>query len=134
MILREVVGRRQAVAAAADDDHVVGRLGRRAAPGLLPVAVVVEGIAGEAEDRVAGLHYGGRAFPSWASVAGPGTAVGPIAAAGGGMLAAPLAGFNGLIWWRDSAIISGPRRAAAALIFPRDFPRLADGDSTLAPG
>ena len=37
MFLRQVIGGRQAVPAAADDDHVIGWLRVRAAPDLLPV-------------------------------------------------------------------------------------------------
>jgi len=56
MLLGEVVGGGETVAAAADDDHVVFRAGLRAAPGRRPVAMMGQGVAGEAEDRVAGFH------------------------------------------------------------------------------
>src|ERR1700736_3653179 len=52
MLLGEVVRGREAMAAAADDDRVVARLGRRTAPGERPVLVPGERVAREREDRV----------------------------------------------------------------------------------
>ena len=53
VLLGQVVGGRQTVAAAAHDHHVVGRGRLGAAPGTRPAPVIAEGVAGEAEDRVA---------------------------------------------------------------------------------
>src|SRR5262245_17791603 len=53
MILGEVVGGGEAMAAGADDNHVIGRFGLRAAPGRPPVAMTRQGIAGEREYRIA---------------------------------------------------------------------------------
>ena len=47
----EVVGGGEPVPAGADDDHLVGRLRRGAAPLLGPALVVAQRVAGEAEDR-----------------------------------------------------------------------------------
>ena len=57
--LGQTVGGRAAVPAAADDDHLIGRLGLRAAPGFRPVLVVIERVAEQAEDRVARHHVTG---------------------------------------------------------------------------
>src|SRR5690606_17787885 len=53
----EVVGGRQAVAAAAHDDDVVFGLRLGAAPRFLPALVVADGVAGKGEDRVAALQH-----------------------------------------------------------------------------
>jgi hypothetical protein len=55
VVLGQVICGRQAVAAAADDDHVVLGPRLRAAPGRLPVLVMAERVARQAEDRIA-LH------------------------------------------------------------------------------
>src|SRR6266849_3499540 len=52
VILGEVIGRREAMATAADYDHVIMWLGFRIAPGTRPVAMAAQGMAGQAEDRV----------------------------------------------------------------------------------
>src|SRR5262249_4361032 len=56
MLLGEIVRRRQSVAASADDDDVVLRLRLWAAPGELPVLVIIQRVARETEDRIAGSH------------------------------------------------------------------------------
>src|SRR5262249_26567886 len=56
MLLGEVIGRRQAMAAAADDDDVVARPRLGAAPGFGPVLMIAARVARQAEDRVAGSH------------------------------------------------------------------------------
>src|SRR6185437_9814654 len=56
MIFGEVVGSRQAVPAATDDDDVVGGIRRRAAPCLRPALVVAQRVARQAEDRIALLR------------------------------------------------------------------------------
>src|SRR3954454_14171287 len=63
VFLCEVVRRRQAVAATADDDDVVFGLWLRAAPGFLPVLVITESVAGERENRIVGfVSHGGVAM------------------------------------------------------------------------
>src|SRR5215467_10715224 len=56
MLLGEVIGRRQAMPAAADDDDVIGRPRLGAAPGLGPVFVVAARVARQAEDGITRLH------------------------------------------------------------------------------
>ncbi|MNF86547.1 hypothetical protein D3C84_689870 [compost metagenome] len=56
--LGQVVGGGQAVAATADDDHVINRLRRRVAPHALPVFVVAQGVLEQAEAGIL-LHLGG---------------------------------------------------------------------------
>ena len=51
--LGEVIGGRQAMAAAADDDDVVGRLRLGLAPGRLPAAIAAERLRKNAEGRIA---------------------------------------------------------------------------------
>jgi hypothetical protein len=53
VLLGQVVGRGEAVAAPSDDDHVVGLFGRCVAPGRLPELVAVERVRREAEYRIA---------------------------------------------------------------------------------
>src|SRR5437588_10951712 len=53
MLLGEVVRGREAMAATADDDRVVARLGRRATPGERPVLVIAQRITSEGEKRIA---------------------------------------------------------------------------------
>src|SRR5262249_210894 len=57
VLLGEVVGGGQAVAAATDDDHIIVRLRLGAAPGLLPALVIIGRVAGQREDGVAGLGW-----------------------------------------------------------------------------
>src|ERR1019366_10346561 len=52
VFLGQVVGRGQAMPAAADDDGVVALLRRRTAPRQRPVLVVGERVAGEGENRI----------------------------------------------------------------------------------
>src|SRR5260370_26007008 len=52
VVLREVIGRGEAMTAAADDEDVVVRLWRRLAPGRFPVTVAAQGMARQAEDRI----------------------------------------------------------------------------------
>jgi hypothetical protein len=56
VFLGEIVGGGEAVPAAADDDHVVGRLGLRRAPGRGPVLMVRERVSQQAENGIAGRH------------------------------------------------------------------------------
>ena len=51
--LGEIIGRRQAMAAAADDDHVIGGLRRGVAPHRLPIPMPRQGLRCEIEDGVA---------------------------------------------------------------------------------
>ena len=55
VLLGEIVGGGQAVAAGADDDHLVARLRLRAAPGRCPVLVTGESVSREGPDGIA-LH------------------------------------------------------------------------------
>src|SRR5579883_3309170 len=52
VILGEIIGRREAVAAAADDDDVIGRLRRRIAPGARPTSMPAESMAEKPQKRV----------------------------------------------------------------------------------
>src|SRR5437867_977746 len=63
MLLGEVVRRREAMAAAADDDRIVARLRHRAAPGERPVLVPRERVARDREDRVFQRGYWRRGRP-----------------------------------------------------------------------
>src|SRR3569833_582439 len=56
VLLGEVVGGGETMAAAADDDHVVFRLRLRAAPSLLPVLVIVQRVPHQGEDRIDLFH------------------------------------------------------------------------------
>ena len=60
VVFGEVIGGGQAMPAGAHDHRVIFGLGRRGAPGPLPILVVVHRVAGERKDRIAGLH---RAYP-----------------------------------------------------------------------
>ena len=55
VLLGQVVGGRQTMAAGADDDHLIARLRLRAAPDGSPVVVATPSVAGERPDRIA-LH------------------------------------------------------------------------------
>src|SRR5665213_3832071 len=57
VLLGEIIGRRQAVATAADDDDIVARLWRRLAPQRRPAAMPVERLAGERGEGIM-LHRG----------------------------------------------------------------------------
>jgi hypothetical protein len=50
MLPREVIGGRQSLPAAADDNHVIFGPGARIAPDWLPAAVPLERLRGERED------------------------------------------------------------------------------------
>ena len=54
--LREVIGGREPMAAAADDDEVVSRLGLRLAPRLRPTFVAGEALANESEGGITPAH------------------------------------------------------------------------------
>ena len=54
--LGKVIGGRQSMSAAADDDEVVGRLGLRLAPRLRPALMAGEALAKESESRIAAAH------------------------------------------------------------------------------
>ena len=56
VVLGEVVGGGEAMAAGADDDRVIFRLGLGRTPGAFPILVVVHRVAREREDRIARLH------------------------------------------------------------------------------
>src|SRR5205085_10618500 len=62
VLFREVVGARQAMPAAADDDRIVTGLGRGAAPRLRAAFVMRERVARERKDRI--LHGTGEAAQS----------------------------------------------------------------------
>src|SRR5580765_6002094 len=55
VLLGEIIGGREAMPAAADDDHLVTRPRRRLAPGRPPAAVPAQRVTREGEDRIS-LH------------------------------------------------------------------------------
>ena len=70
MLLDQVVGGGEAVAATPHDDHVVLGLRVRTPPGALPVLVIAEGVPGQAEEgvllhREAQIIAAGGESPTW---------------------------------------------------------------------
>ena len=60
VVLAKVIGRGQPVAARADDDRIVGRLGCGRGPGLFPAQMMGQRLAGQGKDRIA---FHGAPFP-----------------------------------------------------------------------
>ena len=68
MVFRQIIRRREAVAAATDDDRVVALFRFRAAPGRAPVPVMAERVAQQAVCRVLGHGVNPRRFCDSASL------------------------------------------------------------------
>ena len=63
VFLGQIIGGRQTMAAGADDNHFVFRLRLRTAPGGRPIAMVIDRVAGKAEDRIT-AHDRGSNLPA----------------------------------------------------------------------